>query len=906
MEKIGRVNLDYSKYLGKDLYCDGAVEDELLDIVKNKVPAEYGKVIEERKSWPILYHLSALRENIVDWVPMPVKEMPEENAAGSGDMQRPGEMMWDGRETFRQGTAAQERVTSAGESVSAVGAALSGKGAFTVGAALPGKGAFAGGAALPGEGAFIEGAALSGKGAFTVGAALPGESVSAVGAVLPEKGVSAVGNALSGKGAFAEEVARDGEKLSGSRTASEEGSAAAGEAAVGEEAALARGKLRNEGKSSVGGDAFGGRKLSAGTLPKGAKVLEVGSGCGAVTGALARKAASVTCVELSKKRSLINAYRHRECGNVTIHVGNFKDIEPVLPADYDFIFLIGVFEYAQSYMGGETPYEDFLKSLLPHLAEGGRLIIAIENRYGLKYFAGCKEDHLGTYFSGIENYAAGGGVRTFSREGLERIFLNCGVEEYHFYYPYPDYKFMTALYSDEYLPKKGELCSNLRNFDRDRMLLFDEKHAFDGLVEDGLFPVFSNSYLAVIGEPFETKYVKYSNDRAPEYAVRTEIAVEDRFVGRPGQYGGMVCVRKYPMNREAEGHVRGMVDAYESLVERYQGSGLEINRCGLVEDGSSVYVQFEYVPGVPLSELMDRCLEKDDLDGFYSYFRQYVERIGYNSEYPAADFDLAFSNILVQEGIPGEGQETAQWTLIDYEWTFGRAIETKELAFRAVYCYLLEDAKRGKLQPDRVLRELALTEEAAEQYRQQEREFQRFVTGDRASMGEIREKIGRRTIIPQKWIDKYQDSDQVQRVQIYEDRGGGYSEAESYFAKDAYQGDSLIVLELRVGSNVKSLRIDPAMCPCAVKIKEMTFNGEAVPLDKKKVLSANGRIVKQAEKHVENVPSIVFATDDPNISIMLGGLRRQEENLLRARLEIVRLPLDLAQDLANVKGTRLF
>ena len=74
-------------------------------------------------------------------------------------------------------------------------------------------------------------------------------------------------------------------------------------------------------------------------------VLEVGSGCGAITGALSRKAGSVTCVDLSKKRSLINAYRHSESENVTIHIGNFTDVEPDLPADYDYICLIGVFEY---------------------------------------------------------------------------------------------------------------------------------------------------------------------------------------------------------------------------------------------------------------------------------------------------------------------------------------------------------------------------------------------------------------------------------------------------------------------------------------------------------------------------------------------------------------------------------
>lgn len=63
---------------------------------------------------------------------------------------------------------------------------------------------------------------------------------------------------------------------------------------------------------------------------------------GAITGVLAEKAGSVTCVDLSKKRSLINAYRNREHDNVTIYVGNFNDIEPVLPCDYDYVLLIGV------------------------------------------------------------------------------------------------------------------------------------------------------------------------------------------------------------------------------------------------------------------------------------------------------------------------------------------------------------------------------------------------------------------------------------------------------------------------------------------------------------------------------------------------------------------------------------
>ena len=146
-EKIGKVILDTTCYPGKDLYSDGAIEDEMLAISRDFAPEEFNRVISERKSWPILYHFSHIRENILSWIP------------------------------------------------------------------------------------------------FT-----------------------------------------------------------------GEE-----------------------------------KVLEIGSGCGAVTGALCERAKEVTCIELSMKRSKINAYRHQDQDNLMILVGNFQEIEKNLTEKYDYITLIGVF-----------------------------------------------------------------------------------------------------------------------------------------------------------------------------------------------------------------------------------------------------------------------------------------------------------------------------------------------------------------------------------------------------------------------------------------------------------------------------------------------------------------------------------------------------------------------------------
>ncbi len=223
-------------------------------------------------------------------------------------------------------------------------------------------------------------------------------------------------------------------------------------------------------------------------------VLEIGSGCGAVTGTLAERARKVTCAELSKKRSTINAFRHSELDNIEIYVGNFQDIEKVLDEKYDIVTLIGVLEYASSYIASDKPDIQLLKTAGGLLNEDGSVLIAIENKMGMKYWAGCKEDHVGRYYESIEGYSNTNSVMTYGKTELEEIFAEAGFSHSRFYYPYPDYKFAERIYSDSYLPKAGELGNNMRNFDNDRIITFDESKAFDTVIKNGLFPYYSNSF----------------------------------------------------------------------------------------------------------------------------------------------------------------------------------------------------------------------------------------------------------------------------------------------------------------------------------------------------------------------------------------------------------------------------
>lgn len=228
-------------------------------------------------------------------------------------------------------------------------------------------------------------------------------------------------------------------------------------------------------------------------------VLEIGSGCGAVTGLLCRKAKRVVGIELSKKRSMINATRNQRYNNLEIMVGNFEDIK--LEEKFDYVTLIGVLEYAIYYINDEHPFSAMLKRIQSFLKPGGKLFIAIENKYGLKYWAGAAEDHTGGYFDGIENYSNVDKVRTFSHKGIEKLLISSGFTHNEFFYPMPDYKLPTEIYSDDYLPGPGTLRNMMANmtvnYDRERYRFFDEEKAMDALCEDEMFAEFANSFLIV-------------------------------------------------------------------------------------------------------------------------------------------------------------------------------------------------------------------------------------------------------------------------------------------------------------------------------------------------------------------------------------------------------------------------
>ncbi|MCI8991516.1 MAG: class I SAM-dependent methyltransferase [Eubacterium sp.] len=620
-----------------------------------------------------------------------------------------------------------------------------------------------------------------------------------------------------------------------------------------------------------------------------ADVLEIGSGCGAITGILSKMAGSVTCIDLSKKRSLVNAYRHEEEENITIYVGNFMDVEQALPKLYDVITLIGVFEYGQGYIGGKTPYHDFLKIIKRHLKPDGQIWLAIENKFGMKYWAGCSEDHYGTYFSGIEDYPETGTARTFSRDALLKIAKECGLRANMVYYPYPDYKLPSELFSDEYLPEPGQLKQNQRNFDRDRMLMFDEGKAFDMVIREGKFPEYSNSFLFVLEQEEQHKmekviYAKLSNDRDEKFHIQTLIFEEN----------GTKKVVKKPDSAAAVSHVAAFEKYYGQLSAQYEGSCFEMNRCHM-EQGAAV---FEYIDGKSLEETADGYLTGGEKERAAGLLLDVAEKLHGADSIPfengsrfaevfgnidtsaiegkpcgaCADVDLILPNILVCG---------SRWVIIDYEWTFDFPIPTSFIVYRLLRYYIKSTALRQQLDLEELCEKAGIEPKELGCYERMEEAFQNYIDGSHISLRELYDTMGKRVVDARDCCRR-----ELLSMQVFYDRGAGCSEKDSYRIPSTHS-EAEFDLAVPIPPGVKMVRLDPMDEAGIVMIHVLRFKNK----EKAVKYNTNGR------KLFDQV--LVFEKEDPMLLIPCEG-----EKELQVRLRVEKMSTETLRILAAMEAKK--
>ncbi|MDE6903867.1 MAG: hypothetical protein K2P76_02785 [Lachnospiraceae bacterium] len=605
-------------------------------------------------------------------------------------------------------------------------------------------------------------------------------------------------------------------------------------------------------------------------IQKGDEVLFIENGMEPIKEKLREMTDSLVCTSLS------DCLKIKRNFDFVICVGNFKETAEALGD-------AGADRLSQAKSG-----ITFLKGLLK---ENGRLVLALENTMGLKYWAGAKEEKSRKYFAGILQDKDRGG---FSQKELFHILKETETQG-KFYYPFPDYRFAMSIYSDEYQPKTGELSDQVGNFDEERLTMFDETRAGDTLIEEGLFPRFSNSFLLSAGQgdvslknqkEEEILFVKFSNDRSREYNIKT-------FITKSAE--GKRHLIKMPDNTLARSHTEGIAKAYRELSSLFADSRLLVNRYKGREEG----LELEYLLGQTLEEQADMRLETGEEEKAVQLILQAAEEIrkcreqeifsvteGFSRVFgdvplpaglmaaPFNDIDAILPNILVQ----GES-----WVLIDYEWSFPFPIPVNFIIYRMIHYYVETTAKRRVLKKYDLYSQAGISLEELSTYPLMEEKFQNYIMGSHIPLGKLYRREGKPVYHVKRVLNEIRETERKLELVFYFDRGNGFSEEDSLsFRCEALDGEHQVIT--RIPEGVKRLRIDPGNEAVTVELRKLHWVNEP-----EKVMS----FVSNGHKLKENL--FLFDTRDPNILLDVP----QGSGTLALDLKIETMSLEAAEWIAE-------
>lgn len=316
------------------------------------------------------------------------------------------------------------------------------------------------------------------------------------------------------------------------------------------------------------------------------ELLEIGANYGEVTQGLVKKLKEVTAIEFSKTKVSCIQKRLKDYNNLKI-ILTTKLNNCELEKKYDYITIIGTAEYAEK-LGFEN-LEDMLNWAKRYLKEDGTILLAIDNKFGVKYLAGSTRNKEEVPLANYKNYIKKD-YKLYGKTELEAIIKNVGLSTYKFYYPLPNYNITDTIYTNEYLPKN--ISYNIY-YREDEEILFNEITFMQETIKNKQFDMFCNSYLIEISPKCteNINFVKYSNMRKEKYKIITKIEKDN------------VIKEAYKtISKEHIDNIKSNIDILKMLgfktIEKYNNG--EINS--------------EYIKNTTMEEYLQNILDKNDIN----------------------------------------------------------------------------------------------------------------------------------------------------------------------------------------------------------------------------------------------------------------------------------------------------
>lgn len=254
-------------------------------------------------------------------------------------------------------------------------------------------------------------------------------------------------------------------------------------------------------------------------------ILQIGSWFGAFTEMLGSRCKMVTVVESDPYRAAMTKIRLEGLGNLEVVHKTISEYCRECGRKFDYII------FAVDENKDEIPDKDIYFAIIQDaksiLSTEGKLLMAVPNRFGAKYFSGEPDPNTKVRFDGMTGDESG--LYRFSRAELLEFIERVGFPYSKLYYPMPDHRRTRLIYTEDLRPGTDmrEKIDIYVDYKTERVL--DEPILVDHLIQNDVMPFFSNSFLIEAGNTpcSNVIYSAISAERDRDKAFATNIYDND-------------------------------------------------------------------------------------------------------------------------------------------------------------------------------------------------------------------------------------------------------------------------------------------------------------------------------------------------------------------------------------------